>query len=63
MKDTDWPALSQKYHGLAKQSRTADEFNYIANRLIGEISGALPIASTFHENLVLDGLLIIARNS
>jgi type III pantothenate kinase len=29
----------------------------------GEISGFLPIASTLQENLVLDGLLIIARNS
>lgn len=28
----------------------------------GELAGALPYPSTLHENLVLDGLLIIARN-
>jgi type III pantothenate kinase len=28
-----------------------------------EIAPSLPLASTLHENLVLDGLLIIARNS
>jgi type III pantothenate kinase len=28
-----------------------------------EIAGALPITTTLHENLVLDGLLLIARNS
>ena len=29
----------------------------------GEIARSLPIATTLHENLVLDGLLLIARNS
>lgn len=28
-----------------------------------EIAGSLPITTTLHENLVLDGLLLIARNS
>jgi tricorn protease len=40
MKDLDWTALAQKYHGLARQSRTADEFNYIANRMIGELNAS-----------------------
>lgn len=40
MKGLDWPALSQKYHELAKNSRTAGEFNDIAARFIGELNGS-----------------------
>jgi tricorn protease len=40
MKDLDWPALSLKYHELAKQARRADEFNEVANRFIGELNGS-----------------------
>lgn len=40
MKGLDWKALTQKYLQLAKQARTADEFNYIANRFIGELNAS-----------------------
>ncbi len=40
MKDLNWPDLSQKYHQLAKRTRTADEFNHVANRLLGELTGS-----------------------
>ena len=40
MKDLDWKALTEKYHALAKQTRTGDEFNYTANRLLGELNGS-----------------------
>lgn len=40
MKDLDWDALSQKYHTLAKNTRTAGEFNHVAARFIGELNGS-----------------------
>jgi tricorn protease len=40
MKDLDWPALTEKYHALARQTRTADEFNDVANRFIGELNAS-----------------------
>ncbi len=40
MKDLDWPALTRKYHALAKQARTADEFGHVANRFIGELNAS-----------------------
>ncbi|MFB0985212.1 MAG: hypothetical protein QMB94_02865, partial [Phycisphaerales bacterium] len=36
----DWPALTERYHQLARKARTADEFNWVANRLIGELSAS-----------------------
>ena len=35
----------------------------LAGGAAAEIAGSLPINTTLHENLVLDGLLLIARNS
>ncbi len=40
MKGLDWPALTERYHELARKARTADEFNWVANRLIGELSSS-----------------------
>jgi tricorn protease len=40
MKGLDWPALTERYHQLARKARTADEFNWVANRLIGELSAS-----------------------
>ncbi len=40
MKDLDWAALTEKYHALAKQTRTADEFNDVANRFLGELNAS-----------------------
>ena len=43
MKGLDWPALTAEYHTLAKQARTASEFNDVANRFIGlSIIGYIP---------------------
>ncbi len=40
MKGLDWPALTERYHDLAARTRTADEFNWVANRLLGELSAS-----------------------
>lgn len=40
MKGLDWTALAQKYHALAKNTRTADEFNHVAARFLGELNGS-----------------------
>lgn len=40
MKDLDWEKLTEKYHVLAKQARTADEFEYVASRLLGELNAS-----------------------
>ncbi|MCH8824851.1 MAG: PD40 domain-containing protein [Planctomycetes bacterium] len=40
MKDLDWTALTSKYHQLAMRTRSADEFNHVANRLLGELTGS-----------------------
>lgn len=40
MKDLDWEGLTTKYLALARQSRTADEFNYVAAYLLGELNGS-----------------------
>jgi len=40
LKGLDWKAQTQKYHALARQSRTASEFNHIGMRLFGELSGS-----------------------
>jgi len=40
MKGLDWPALTTKYHALARQTRTAGEFNNVAARFIGELNAS-----------------------
>ena len=40
MKGLDWPALTARYHDLARKTRTADEFNWVGNRLLGELSAS-----------------------
>ena len=40
MKGLDWDALSDRYHDLARRTRTADEFNWVGNRLLGELSSS-----------------------
>ncbi|MCZ6834575.1 MAG: S41 family peptidase [Planctomycetota bacterium] len=37
MKDLDWDALTRQYHQLALKARTANEFNYVSNRMLGEL--------------------------
>lgn len=36
----DWPNLTQRYLALARQTRTADEFDHVANRFLGELNGS-----------------------
>ena len=40
MKGLDWDALTERYHDLARKTRTADEFNWVGNRLLGELSAS-----------------------
>ena len=40
LKGLDWPALSEKYHALARQTRTGSEFNHVGMRLLGELNGS-----------------------
>ncbi len=40
MKGLDWDGLTEKYHSLVLNTRTADEFNYVAMRLMGELNGS-----------------------
>ncbi len=40
MKDLDWKSLSERYLALAKQTRTSEEFAYVALRLMGELNGS-----------------------
>ncbi len=40
MKGLDWPAITERYHELARKTRTADEFNWVGNRLLGELSAS-----------------------
>ena len=40
MKGLDWAKLTEEYHQLARRARTASEFNYVANRFIGELSAS-----------------------
>jgi len=40
MNGLDWPALTQRYHELARKARTAGEFNWVANRFVGELNGS-----------------------
>lgn len=40
MKGLDWEALTDRYHALASQTHTADEFEWVGNRLLGELSSS-----------------------
>ena len=40
MNGLDWPAVTEKYHDLARKARTAGEFNWVANRFVGELNGS-----------------------
>jgi tricorn protease len=40
MNDVDWPALTEEYHALVLGAHTADEFNWVANRFVGELNGS-----------------------
>jgi len=40
MKGLDWQALTERHHELALSARTSDEFNFVANRFLGELNGS-----------------------
>lgn len=40
MKGLDWLALTERYHELARRTRTASEFNDVANRFLGELNAS-----------------------
>lgn len=40
MKDLDWPALTERYLNLARQTRTADEFDHVGERFLGELNAS-----------------------
>jgi tricorn protease len=40
LKGLDWPTLTRKYHKLARQTRTGDEFNHVGMQLMGELNGS-----------------------
>lgn len=40
MKGLDWPAVTARYLTLARRTRTADEFNFVANALLGELNAS-----------------------
>lgn len=40
MKGLDWPAVSERYLALAKQTRTGEEFSYVGMRLLGELNAS-----------------------
>jgi tricorn protease len=40
MNGTDWPKLTEKWAKLAANARTDEEFDYIANRFIGELNAS-----------------------
>ncbi|MDZ4831528.1 MAG: S41 family peptidase [Phycisphaerae bacterium] len=40
MKGLDWPKLTEKYLQIAERSRTNDEFDWVANRFLGELNAS-----------------------
>ena len=40
MKGLDWNALTERYHALAQRARTGDEFEYVTERLLGELNAS-----------------------
>ena len=40
MKDTDWPALTERYAPLARAARTPDEFEHVSMKLLGELNAS-----------------------
>jgi len=40
IKDLDWKAVTENYYTLVKNTRSADEFNYVAALLLGELNAS-----------------------
>jgi tricorn protease len=40
MKGLDWPALTERYLTLATRARVDDEFDWVANRMLGELNAS-----------------------
>ncbi len=40
MKGVDWDALTEQYHDLIVRTRTAHEFDYVGERLLGELTAS-----------------------
>lgn len=40
MNGLDWPSVTERYHALACSAHTAGEFNWVANRFVGELNGS-----------------------
>ena len=40
MKGVDWEGLTEQYGQLARRTRTAEEFNHVGNRLMGELTAS-----------------------
>ena len=40
MNGLDWPSHTRRYLELARAARTSDEFDHVANRMIGELNGS-----------------------
>lgn len=40
MNGTDWPAIREKYEGLARESRTSRQFERVINQLLGELNAS-----------------------
>lgn len=40
MKGLDWPALTERYLALATRARVDDEFDWVANRMLGELNAS-----------------------
>ncbi len=40
MNGVDWDRVTEQYHELAKNTRTAEEFNWVGARFLGELNGS-----------------------
>lgn len=40
MKGLDWPAVTERWLALARRTRTAEEFNFVANAFLGELNAS-----------------------
>ncbi len=40
MHGLDWPAVTREYHTLARNARTADEFNWVGRLFVGELNAS-----------------------
>jgi tricorn protease len=51
MKGLDWPALTDRYAQLARLTRTGDEFEFVGNKLLGELNAShLGVTAPFERN-------------